>query len=173
VELPITASGVRLLRRGNFIVKTGGNKLWQCTKCGRRFANRNQSHFCSHVTLESHFEGKPSETRSLYEAFLAVVQSHGPVVVLPEKTRIAFQVRMSFAAIMTRRGYLRGHLVLAERHENPCFCKIETISPRNHVHSFELRDAAQLQGELGAFTGKAYRVGCQEHLSFRVIHMDR
>jgi hypothetical protein len=154
-------------------VKTGGNKVWQCTKCGRRFANRNQSHFCSHVTLESHFEGKPSETRSLYEAFLAVVQSHGPVVVLPEKTRIAFQVRMSFAAIMTRRGYLRGHLVLAERHENPCFCKIETISPRNHVHSFELRDAAQLQGELGAFTGKAYRVGCQEHLSFRVIHMDR
>ncbi len=80
---------------------------------------------------------------------------------------------MSFAAIMTRRGYLRGHLVLAERHENPCFCKIETISPRNHVHSFELRDAAQLQGELGDFIGKAYRVGCQEHLSFRVNHIDR
>ena len=106
MELPITASGVRLLRRGNFIVKTGGDKLWQCTKCGRRFANRNQSHFCSHVTLESHFEGKPSETRSLYEAFLAVVQSHGPVVVLPEKTRIALQVRMSFAAIMTRQPHV-------------------------------------------------------------------
>jgi hypothetical protein len=104
VELPITASGVRLLRRGNFIVKTGGDKLWQCTKCGRRFANRNQSHFCSHVTLESHFEGKPSETRSLYEAFLAVVQSHGPVVVLPEKTRISISGTISGDSSLTPAG---------------------------------------------------------------------
>jgi Domain of unknown function (DUF5655) len=145
-------------------MKSGDDKLWRCTNCGRRFANKNQTHFCSRVTLESHFEGKPPETRHLYEAFLAVVQSYGPAVVLPEKTRIAFQVRMSFAALMTRRGYLRGHLVLAERHESPCFYKIERISPRNHVHAFELRDAAQLQGELGTYIGKAYRVGCQEHL---------
>ncbi len=145
-------------------MKARDNKLWQCPKCGRRFANRNQSHFCSNVSLEAHFKGKPPETRTLYEAFLAVVQSHGPVLVLPEKTRIAFQVRMSFAALMTRRGYLRGHLVLAERHESPCFLKIETISPRNLVHSFELRHVVQLNGELAACIGAAYRVGCQEHL---------
>jgi len=145
-------------------VKAGGNKLWRCTKCGRRFANKNQSHFCSQVRLELHFDGKPPETRRLYEAFLAAVRSHGPVAVLPEKTRIAFQVRMSFAALMIRRGYIRGHLVLAERHESPCFYKIETLSPRNHVHAFELRDAVQLQGELGDCIGKAYLVGCQEHL---------
>jgi hypothetical protein len=145
-------------------MKTEGKRLWRCTKCGRQFANKNQSHFCSDVSLESHFEGKPPETRRLFNAFLAAVRSHGPVLVLPEKTRIAFQVRMSFAALMTRRGYLRGHLVLAERREKPCFCKIETISPRNHVHSFELRDAVQLRGELANYIGEAYRVGCQEHL---------
>lgn len=49
-------------------------------------------------------------------------------------------------------------------HESPCFYKIETLSPRNHVHAFELRDVVQLQGELGDFIGKAYLVGCQEHL---------
>jgi hypothetical protein len=148
-------------------MKAPRNKLWNCPKCGRRFANRNQSHFCSDVSLESHFEGKPPETMQLYKAFLAAVRAYGPVRVLPEKTRIAFQVRMSFAALMTRRGYLRGHLVLAERCENPCFRKIETISARNHVHSFELRDAAQLQRDLGEFIGAAYRVGCQEHLARR------
>jgi endogenous inhibitor of DNA gyrase (YacG/DUF329 family) len=139
-------------------------KLWQCATCGRHFANKNQFHFCSDVPLDAHFEGKPPKTRHLFEAFLEAVRSHGPVLVLPEKTRIAFQVRMSFAALMTRRGYLRGHLVLAERQEKSCFCKVETISPRNHVHSFELRDAAQLQGELGEWIREAYRVGCQEHL---------
>lgn len=133
-------------------------------QCGRRFANKNQSHFCSDVPLEAHFEKKPPETRRLFDAFVAAVQSHGPVVVLPEKTRIAFQVRMSFAALVTRRGYLRGHLVLSGRHEQPCFHKVETISPRNHVHAFELRDEEQLLGELGAWIGEAYRVGCQEHL---------
>jgi hypothetical protein len=139
-------------------------KLWRCARCGRQFANRNQSHFCSDVRLDSHFEGKPAGTRELFDAFVAAVRKHGPVTVLPEKTRIAFQVRMSFAALMTRRGYLRGHLVLAERCKNACFCKIETISPRNHVHSFELRDAKQLQGDLGRYIGEAYRVGRQEHL---------
>jgi hypothetical protein len=138
--------------------------LWRCSKCGRRFANKNQTHFCSNVRLESHFEGKPPKTRQLFEAFLAAVRSHGPVLVLAEKTRIAFQVRMSFAALMTRRGYLRGHLVLAERRQKPCFYKIETISLRNHVHAFELRAAAQLQGDLARCIGEAYRVGCQERL---------
>jgi hypothetical protein len=145
-------------------MKSRFGKLWRCPKCGRQFANKNQSHFCSAVRLGSHFEGKPQATRELYEAFLAAVQAHGPVKVLSEKTRIAFQARMSFAALMPRRGYLRGHLVLAERREKSCFCKIETISRRNHVHCFELRDARQLEGELRDYIGEAYRVGCQEHL---------
>lgn len=35
--------------------------LWQCPKCARRFANRNQSHACGRYDLESHFRGKPPE----------------------------------------------------------------------------------------------------------------
>jgi hypothetical protein len=82
----------------------------------------------------------------------------------PALALVIFQVRMSFAGLMTRRGYLRGHLVLADRREKPCFHKIDTISPRNHVHAFELREAQELQGDLLNCIGEAYRVGCQEHL---------
>lgn len=138
--------------------------MWACPKCRRRFANANQTHTCSNATLGAHFEGRPPESRRLFESFLEAVKSHGPVIVLPEKTRIAFQVRMSFAAVMVRNGYLRGHLVLAERYERPCFLKVETFSPRNHLHAFELRDAAQLRGEFGEMIGQAYCVGCQAHL---------
>src|SRR5689334_11632396 len=99
----------------------GGGKMWRCGACGRRFANRNQTHFCGTVNLASHFRGKPPETRRLYDAFVAKLRALGPVTVLSEKTRIAFQVRMSFAALMTRRGYLRGHLVLDRRYEHACF----------------------------------------------------
>ena len=142
-------------------------KLWRCLKCSRRFANRNQTHTCARIeraTLALHFNDKPRETRRLFDAFAAVVKSNGPVIVLPEKTRIAFQVRMSFAMLMPRRGYLRGHLVLARRCEHPCFSKVETYSPRNHVHQFELRDESQLK-TLAPFIAAAYRVGRQEHLA--------
>src|SRR4051812_8210565 len=108
--------------------------LWRRGRCGRRLANRNQTHFCGTGDLESHFRGKPVQTRRLYDAFVAAVRALGPVTVLPERTRIALQVRMSFAAVMTRRGYLRGHLVLDRRYERPCFYKVETFSPRNHLH---------------------------------------
>jgi hypothetical protein len=142
-------------------------KLWRCRKCARRFANRNQTHSCANiVALASHFRGKPALTRTLFDAFLAAVRSNGKVTVLPEKTRIAFQTRMSFAMVMPRRGYLRGHLVLAERCPDPCFSRIETYSPRNHTHHFELRDPSQLKA-LEAHIAAAYRVGCQDHLTAR------
>jgi hypothetical protein len=138
-------------------------KLWPCPTCHRLFAKKNQSHFCSNITLASHFKGKP-QARKLFNALLAAIRANGPVKVLPEKTRIAFQVRMSFAAVMVRRAYLRGHLILAARHDHPCFTKIETISPRNHLHAFELHDPAQLKGDFARFIANAYSVGCQDHL---------
>jgi hypothetical protein len=86
------------------------------------------------------------------------------VIVLPEKTRIAFQVRMSFAAIQVRSSKLVGHLVLAHRHERPCFHQIDTISTRNHVHHFRIEKPEDLNNELCGFIVKAYAVGEQKHL---------
>ena len=77
--------------------------LWRCPECGRSFANRNQTHSCSNVTLESHFTGKSEKVRELFDELVALIKKSGPVKVLPEKTRIAFQVRMSFIAVQVRR----------------------------------------------------------------------
>ena len=88
--------------------------LWQCPDCERRFANRNQSHFCGRYDLQTHFERKPPEIRMLFDAVVSVIQRCGPVSVLPEKTRIAFQTRMSFAQVTPRMKWLDGHVVLAQ-----------------------------------------------------------
>src|SRR5215475_15516888 len=121
--------------------------LWQCPKCKRKFANRNQSHFCGNHDLQHHFEGKAKDVREIYEAFLKAIRRCGPVTVLPEKTRIAFQVRMSFAQLTTRSKWVDGHVVLARRFEHPRFRKIETISPRNHVHSFRITSRRDIDAE--------------------------
>ena len=142
------------------------NPLWVCPACGRGFANRNQSHACGRHALESHFEGRPPRVRAIYDAFLAMLEDFGPVTVLPEKTRIAFQVRMSFAQLTVRRHWVLGHFVLARRAEDPLFTKVETISQRNHVHHFRLDDPADVE-PLRDFAREAYAVGRQEHLGRR------
>lgn len=138
--------------------------LWRCPECGRRFANKNQSHTCSDVSLESHFDGKSAEVREMFDALVAMIKKCGPVKVLPEKTRIAFQVRMSFIAVQVRRNYLIGHFVFARRVEHPRFNRVETFSPRNHLHAFRLESLSELDDQFAAWVREAHAVGEQKHL---------
>ena len=142
--------------------------MWTCPECGRSFANRNQSHFCSHVRLEEHFKGRGPLVVATFERLLEAARRSGPVTVLPEKTRIAFQVRISFAAFTLRRRWVDGHAVLARRLENPRFRRIDFISPRNQVHVFRLNQPADVDGEVEAWLKEAYSVGEQRHLSKQV-----
>jgi uncharacterized protein DUF5655 len=138
--------------------------LWRCPECGRSFANRNQSHSCSDVTLESHFTGKSENVRRLFDALSAMIEKCGPVKILPETTRIAFQVRMSFIAVQVRRNHLIGHFVFARRVEHPRFTRVERFSPRNHLHAFRLDTLTELDAEVAAWIREAYAVGEQKHL---------
>lgn len=138
--------------------------LWRCPKCGRPFANRNQRHACGRHRLATHFQGKDPEVRRIYRAVVAMLKSIGPVRVLPEKTRIAFQVRMSFAQVTPRKRWLDGHVILSRRLEHPRFTAIETFSPRNHLHAFRLRSIADVDDVLRGWLTEAYAVGQQHHL---------
>lgn len=141
--------------------------LWTCPECGRAFANRNQSHACGRHDLEHHLAGKPPEVRAIFDRFVDALEAVGPATVLPEKTRIAFQVRMSFAQLTPRQRWVDGHVVFARRLESPRFRKIETISARNHVHHFRLSSPDEVDDEVRARLVEAYAVGEQKHLRSR------
>lgn len=114
--------------------------------------------------METHFAGKPAEVRAIFEAVLGAIRKIGPVKVLPEKTRIAFQVRMSFAQVTPRTRWVDGHVVLARRLEAPRIRRIETISRRNHVHHFRLMSVMEVDEEVEGWLREAYAVGEQKHL---------
>ena len=63
-----------------------------------------------------------------------------------------------------RADRLDGHVVLARRVEHPRFTRIESLSPRNHVHHFRLRDPAEIDDEVRAWLREAYAVGEQKHI---------
>ena len=71
---------------------------------------------------------------------------------------------MSLAAVSFCRDSLDGHVVLARRLENPRSTRIESISPRNHVHHFQSRSLDDLDAELQGWLLEAYHVGQQYHL---------
>jgi uncharacterized C2H2 Zn-finger protein len=138
--------------------------LWRCPRCGERFTTRNQWHACGTYDLAALFARSQPIVRRLYDRFLEIVDESGPVRVIPQKTRIAIQVRMRFAALMPQREALKGHLVLARRCPSERFEKIETYSPRNHLHVFRLRSEDDLDEQFRRFIRDAYKVGKQEHL---------
>jgi hypothetical protein len=139
--------------------------LWKCPKCRREFANTNQMHTCAGLhSLDHHFTGKPPAIRRMFDRVREMVEDIGPVRVLPEKTRIAFQVRMSFAQITPRKNWLDGHVVLARRLESSRFRTVQTFSPRNHLHTFRIASESDVDDELREWLAEAYSVGSQEHL---------
>ena len=142
--------------------------LWTCSRCGRGFANRNQEHACGKYDLAHHFARKDVRIRAIFDAVVAAIQRIGPVRILPEKTRIAFQVRISFAQLTPRRRWVDGHVVLARRLPHSRFRRIDTISRRNHVHHFRLERIEDVDENLSAWLREAYSVGEQRHLRPKV-----
>jgi hypothetical protein len=139
---------------------------WTCPRCGRTFANPNQTHTCAPPgSLEDHFARAEAHLRATFNRIQEAVEALGPVTVLPKKSRIAFQVRMSFAAVTLRRRWLDGHVVLARCLDSPRFCRIEAFSPRNVLHSFRLTGPDEVDAEVRAWLAEAYRVGEQRHLT--------
>jgi hypothetical protein len=140
--------------------------LWRCPLCGRRFANRNQSHTCAaRRRLADHYAGRDPEVVATFRALVTAARSNGPVTVLAEKTRIAFQVRMSFAAFTLRNHWVDGHVVLARRRESARFRTVQVFSPRNVLHTFRLHSAKEVDEEVAGWLREAYAVGAQRHLA--------
>lgn len=138
--------------------------LWQCPVCGEKFVTANQWHSCGKFRLETLFSRSEPHVFRIYEKFLKMVMACGPVTIIPQKTRVAFQVRMRFASLYPRKSYLLGGFIFAQRHTDPKFHKIETYSPRNHLHYFRLESKDDLDDDFQNWIAKAYAVGRQEHL---------
>jgi hypothetical protein len=61
--------------------------------------------------------------------------------------------------------WVDGHLVLARVVHAACIHRIDSLSPRNHVHHFRLTTRDDLTPELKRLLAEAYAVGEQRHLN--------
>lgn len=145
---------------------TDERDLWACPRCGARFVTEHMSHGCGDYTVDGFFEGKAASARVLYDALVRTIGEIGPFEQVPTKTRIAFMVRVRFAAVnRVRTDGLACHVWLKRRAESPRFTKVELLGRSDWVHHFVLRSEEELDDELRGWMREAYDVGRQTHLA--------
>jgi hypothetical protein len=145
---------------------TADRPLWRCPRCGQTFVAPNMPHSCAVVSVDAHFESAKPHVRALFDALLAAVREHGPVTVNATRSRITFQTRMRFGGIdRPRRDHLVANVVLTRAVRSPRVDRVEFVPPSYYVHRFRIRTPEDVDGEIRALLGEAYRVGEQQHLT--------
>jgi hypothetical protein len=134
-------------------------KDWECPACGKQFVQAGLRHSCTIVPLEAHFHDRP-EARKLFDAYRAAIEQEGPVRLSVAKTRIGFITRMTFAAVMPRKSFLRTHFLLRRRAESRRFTRVDYLPPY-WVHVLKISDVTAIDEEVRAWLREAYRLGSE------------
>lgn len=138
--------------------------LWRCPLCGERFITRNMWHSCGKYSLEALFARCEPHVFPLFRKFHKMVRACGPVHVIPQKTRICFQVRVRFGGCVPRKSHLRCTLAFTRRVHHPRFVKIEKYVPHWYGHSFRVESENELDADVRRWIREAYKVGQQRRL---------
>ena len=145
--------------------------LWRCPKCGERFVTKNMWHSCGKQSLKALFARSEPHVFQLYKKFEKMVRACDPVRVIPQKTRIVFQVRVRFAGCVPGKSYLQCSVALPRKHNHPRFVKIETYAPHFHGHRFHIKSLEELDGEVQNWFRESYAVGEQKYLEKRRVEL--
>jgi hypothetical protein len=130
--------------------------LWQCPKCGHRFASRNLWHSCGNYRLADHFKHRSRIVRQLFNQWRAMARVCGPVTVYAQKSRIVFQARVRFAGAVVHNEWLEATLWLKRRVEHRCLHRVESFGRLGYGMHFRLTEPTDLDGDLERLMREAY-----------------
>ena len=131
--------------------------LWTCPRCGAKLVGRNMWHACGDYSVELFLAGKGERARAMFARFVELVESCGPVIPAPAKTRVAFMVRVRFCAVerLTDRS-LRAEFGLPYALDSPRIAKIQELIRGWHVHWFSVHSPEELDDEVRGWLCDAY-----------------
>jgi hypothetical protein len=86
------------------------------------------------------------------------------MTVYAQKTRIVLMVRVRFASVVVRRGWLDLGLWLTHAIGDPRVMRVERLGPRTYYTHFRLAATSDVDASLSKWLAEAYRIGEQRHL---------
>lgn len=142
-------------------VTPGHRPLWTCPSCGHSFITRNMWHSCSAHTLDEHFVGRPAELRAVWDRCVDLLAEVGPLVVIPQKTRIVVMVRVRFAGAVVKRRWIDVSVALRREVTHPLLHTVTWYTPRWAGHTFRLVAPEQVDEQIAGWLRESYAVGAQ------------
>ena len=110
----------------------------------------------SEFTVTSHFAGKQSSVRQIYDALLKHSRKFGPVIEEPKKTSIHLVNKTAFAGVATRKNALVLTLKSDHDLDSPRIHRSEQPSARRFHHEVKLTSAAEVDAELLKWLKEGY-----------------
>jgi hypothetical protein len=138
--------------------------LWKCPLCAERFVTAHMWHSCGKYSLKDLFARSEPQVLRLFRKFARMVRACGRVRMIPQKTRVVFQVRVRFAGAYPRKDHLLCSFALPQRVEDPRFEKVATYARHFHGHMLRVYSAEQLDARAQRWLRQSYAVGAQRWL---------
>lgn len=135
--------------------------MWTCPRCGRSFANLNQTHACLDLSAAEHLAAR-SVAISIYEAVVQSLEKCGRFRIHAQKTRIAFISRMTFAGVSVAKRWVDLSLIYPTVIDDPRIRKLFLYGPTSWGLSIRLSHPDDLDDQLEGWLCEALRRGDQE-----------
>jgi effector-binding domain-containing protein len=121
---------------------------WKCPKCGRTFAVKTKEHSCVRISAESHFEGKPTSLKKVYDKLENAVTNFGDVSIQPIKGGIFFKKAGTFAMIAIRKDHLKVEFFLDHLHDSFPVEKTFQYTQKKIVHVVSVSSVKEVDKQL-------------------------
>ncbi|MDH3683745.1 MAG: DUF5655 domain-containing protein, partial [Acidimicrobiia bacterium] len=138
--------------------------LWSCSVCERRFVNANQWHSCGNLELSDILAGASDRARAIYDAIEAELEAVDGLRVHPQKTRIAFITRMTFASVKLARRWVDLGLIVDEPIDDTRVRRIDLYGPTSFGHEVRLEAVDAVDADVRSWLARSVRRGDQETL---------
>jgi hypothetical protein len=138
--------------------------MWTCSRCGRSFANLNQSHSCLDLSAAEHLAGRSNLALSIYRVVVEALERCGEFRIHAQKTRIGFISRMTFAGVSLAERWVDLSLISPTVIADPRIRKLFLYGPTSWGHSVRLSNPEDVDGQVETWLCEALRRGDQETL---------
>lgn len=136
--------------------------MWHCPDCGRQFASRNQWHSCVELALDEHLGRHSDRAVGLYRAVQVATEKCGEFRIHPQKTRIAFIARMTFAGATLASRWIDVSFIAPGPIDDSRIRRLELYGPTSFAHMVRIYGRNDIDGDLRDWLCEAWLRGTQE-----------
>ena len=109
-------------------------------------------------TVASHFDGKQTEVKQIYDHLLNALRQLGEVHEAPKQTSIHLDNASGFAGVYTRKSYILLNFRTDYPIEDARITKLEKHSARRFMHTVKLTQESDIDTQLLKWLEDAYKL---------------